>query len=108
MASALFNEMHRSFSVLSDSQGAAPEQLYTTFIEPMHAWCEKSSHFEAICQDHGFFEGNYVRALQKMVNLFNEMLLAFEITNQPEWVNCIQACKETFVHGILLVESIYI
>jgi superfamily II RNA helicase len=108
MASALFNEMHRSFSVLSDSQGAAPEQLYTTFIEPMHAWCEKSSHFEEICQDHGFFEGNYVRALQKMVNLFNEMLLAFEITNQPEWVNCIQACKETFVHGILLVESIYI
>lgn len=109
MSSALFSEMHRSFGVFSDSQGsAAPDQLYTTFIGPMHSWSLKEEHFEAICLNNGFFEGNFVRALQKMVNLFNELLVAFEITNQPEWVNCIQMCKESFVHGILLVESIYI
>jgi superfamily II RNA helicase len=109
MAAALFSEMHRSYSVLSDCDGtAAPEQLFTTFLEPMHLWAQRSEHFEAICLNHGFFEGNFVRALQKMVNLFNELLLAFEITNQPEWVNCIQTCKEAFVHGILLIESIYI
>lgn len=109
LAAALFHEMHRSYAVLSECDGgSAPEQLYTTFVEPMHAWAEKSEHFEAICLNHGFFEGNFVRALQKMVNLFNELLLALEITNQPEWVNCIQTAKENFVHGILLIESIYI
>ena len=91
MAAGLFAEMHKSFSVFSDSQGnAAPEVLYTTFIAPMHAWSEKTEHFEEICLNNGFFEGNFVRALQKMVNLFNELLMAFEITNEPEWVNCIQ------------------
>jgi hypothetical protein len=43
-----------------------------------------------------------------MVNLFNELLVAFEITNQPEWVNCVQRAKEEFTYGILLVDSIYV
>jgi hypothetical protein len=121
----------------------------------MYIWASKmeGGHFEQICLDYGFFEGNFVRCLQRMVNLFNELLLAFEVrafifyyiiifnyiffflnyvyvciyvyfyfhfhshmnflllmqlTNWPEWVNCVQRCKEEFEYGILLVGSIYI
>ena len=110
IATTLFNEMHLNYTIFSESNNnsTTSEQLYTTFIYPIYTWCTKTQNFEEICLENGFFEGNFVRALQKMVNLFNELLLAFEITNQLEWINCIQTCKETFIHSILLVESIYI
>ena len=114
LAESLFNDMHKCFKVFSEvrdknNEGPPPpSQLISVFISPALSWIRRDEHFEHICLNHGFFEGNFVRALQRMVNLFNELLVAFEITNQPEWVNCVQRAREEFTYGILLVDSIYV
>lgn len=132
LAASLFHDMHKSFKVFSevklqdkDNNGrttttgggggttggggpSSPSQLFSIFVGPMLSWVRREEHFEHICLNHGFFEGNFVRALQRIVNLFNELLVAFEITNQPEWVNCVQRAREEFIYGILLVDSIYV
>ena len=114
LAATLFEGMHKRLKVFSEVRDKhhegppPPSQLYSIFVSPILSWIRRDEHFEHICLNHGFFEGNFVRALQRMVNLFNELLVAFEITNQPEWVNCVPRAREDFIYGILLVDSIYV
>jgi superfamily II RNA helicase len=79
----------------------------TRYTVPVSEWCQ-GEHFETICQNHGVFEGNMIRALTKLVNLLDEVRKGFELIQDMEWVQKIDLCKVLIQRDVLVTDSIYL
>jgi len=89
------------------SDGLGEFKLSTKYVDPVWEWCGEA-HFQYVCQQYAIFEGNMVRALQKLVNLIDELKAAFEAINQLDWVVALDKTKALVGRGIINMDSIYI
>jgi superfamily II RNA helicase len=84
-----------------------PYQVSSKYVGPIFNWCT-GDHFQSVCQNYNMFEGNFIRALQKLSNLLDELKSAFEIVQDHVWAQAIEKTKVCVVHDLLKTQSIYL
>jgi superfamily II RNA helicase len=76
-------------------------------IEPMRRWIE-GEHASAICQEHGLFEGNFIRSVMKMANMLDEWLALATYCQHTEQVDKIMEVRQKIIRGAAISDSLYL
>jgi hypothetical protein len=82
-------------------------KISTQLIEPMRRWIE-GENASIICQEHGLFEGNFIRAVMKMSNMLDEVLAMATYCQHTEQVNKIMEVREKMIRDIVISDSLYL
>jgi superfamily II RNA helicase len=82
-------------------------QISTQMIEPMRRWIE-GEHASAICQEHGLFEGNFIRSVMKMANMLDEWLALATYCQHTEQVDKIMEVRQKIIRGAAISDSLYL
>jgi superfamily II RNA helicase len=106
-AVACGEEVHDELVRIGLSDGAGEFKLSTKYVDPVWEWCQ-GAHLQTVCQTYDIFEGNMVRALQKLINLIDELKAAFDAINGVEWANALETTKTLIRRDVLQVDSIYL
>jgi len=81
--------------------------LSTQMIEPMRRWIE-GENASLICQEHGLFEGNFIRSVMKMTNMLDEVLAMATYCQHTEQVDKIMNVRQRMVRDIVISDSLYL
>jgi antiviral helicase SKI2 len=79
----------------------------TQLIEPMRRWIE-GENASIICQEHGLFEGNFIRSIMKMANMLDEWLAMATYCQHTEQVNKIMEVRQKMIRDIVISDSLYL
>lgn len=82
-------------------------QISTQMIEPMRRWIE-GEHASTICQEHGLFEGNFIRSVMKMANMLDEWLALATYCQHTEQVDKIMEVRQKMIRGAAISDSLYL
>jgi antiviral helicase SKI2 len=82
-------------------------KISTQLIEPMRRWIE-GENASIICQEHGLFEGNFIRAVMKMSNMLDEVLAMATYCQHTEQVKKIMEVREKMIRDIVISDSLYL
>jgi antiviral helicase SKI2 len=79
----------------------------TQMIEPMRRWIE-GENASIICQEHGLFEGNFIRSVMKMSNMLDEWLAMATYCQHTEQVDKIMEVRQRIIRDIVISDSLYL
>jgi len=79
----------------------------TQLIDPMRRWIE-GENASIICQEHGLFEGNFIRSIMKMANMLDEWLAMATYCQHTEQVNKIMEVRQKIIRDIVISDSLYL
>ena len=82
-------------------------KISTQMIEPMRRWIE-GENASIICQEHGLFEGNFIRAVMKMTNMLDEWLAMATYCQHTEQINKIMEVRQKMIRDIVISDSLYL
>jgi superfamily II RNA helicase len=82
-------------------------QISTQMIEPMRRWME-GENAAIICQEHGLFEGNFIRSVMKMANMLDEWLALATYCQHTEQVDKIMEVRQRIIRDIVISDSLYL
>lgn len=77
------------------------------YVDPVYEWC-KGAHIQSIAAGYCLFEGNILRALQKLVNLIDELEKGFTLIQRLDWVKALDSVRALVKRDVLNIESIYV
>ena len=103
-------EMAQEYQSLEDKVGSPIQDYWkisTQMIEPMKRWIE-GENASIICQEHGLFEGNFIRSVMKMSNMLDEWLAMATYCQHTEQVNKIMEVRQKIVRDIVISDSLYL
>lgn len=103
-------EMAQEYQSLEDKVGYAVQDYWKTstqMIEPMRRWIE-GENASLICQEHGLFEGNFIRSVMKMSNMLDEWLAMATYCQHTEQVEKIIEVHQKIVRDIVISDSLYL
>jgi superfamily II RNA helicase len=103
-------EMAHKFQRLEDQIGFPVQDYWrisTQMIEPMRRWIE-GENASAICQEHGLFEGNFIRSVMKMANMLDEWLALASYCQHTEQVDKIMEVRQKMIRGAVISDSLYL
>jgi superfamily II RNA helicase len=103
-------EIAYEFQIIEDSTGYPVENYWaisTQMIEPMLRWIE-GENASIICQEHGLFEGNFIRSVMKMSNMLDEWLSMATYCQHTEQIDKILAVREKIIRDIVISDSLYL
>jgi antiviral helicase SKI2 len=81
--------------------------ISTQMIEPMRRWID-GENASIICQEHGLFEGNFIRSIMKMTNMLDEFLAMATYCQHTEQVNKIMEIRQKMIRDIVISDSLYL
>ena len=102
--------MARSYQGIEDQIGYPLQdywQISTQMIEPMRRWVE-GENATIICQEHGLFEGNFIRSVMKMANMLDEWLALATYCQHTEQVDKIMEVRQKMIRGTVISDSLYL
>jgi superfamily II RNA helicase len=102
--------MADEFQQIEDRVGYAVQDYWKTgtqMIEPMRRWIE-GENASIICQEHGLFEGNFIRSVMKMANMLDEWLAMATYCQHTEQVDKIMEVRQKIVRDIVISDSLYL
>jgi superfamily II RNA helicase len=79
----------------------------TQLIDPMRRWIE-GENASIICQEHGLFEGNFIRSIMKMANMLDEWLAMATYCQHTEQVDKIMEVRQKIIRDIVISDSLYL
>jgi superfamily II RNA helicase len=82
-------------------------QISTQMIEPMRRWME-GENAAIICQEHGLFEGNFIRSVMKMANMLDEWLALATYCQHTEQIDKIMEVRQRIIRDIVISDSLYL
>jgi superfamily II RNA helicase len=82
-------------------------KISTQTIEPMRRWIE-GENASVICQEHGLFEGNFIRAVMKMTNMLDEWLAMATYCQHTGQINKIIEVRKKMIRDIVISDSLYL
>jgi len=82
-------------------------QTSTQMIEPMRLWVE-GVNASVICQEHGLFEGNFIRSVMKMANMLDEWLAMATYCQHTEQIDKILEVRGRIIRDIVISDSLYL
>lgn len=103
-------DMAQEYQTLEGSVGYAVQDYWKTstqMIEPMRRWIE-GENASIICQEHGLFEGNFIRSVMKMANMLDEWLAMATYCQHTEQVEKIMEVRQKIVRDIVISDSLYL
>lgn len=96
---------------ITENRLGFPDQDYwktgTQMIEPMRRWIE-GENASIICQEHGLFEGNFIRCVMKMSNMLDEWLSIATYCQHTEQVEKIMEVRQKIIRDIVISDSLYL
>ena len=78
------------------------------YVDPAWEWCQGTVHMQTICGAYGLFEGNVIRAFQKLLSVIDELAVAYEAIQDMVWVQDLGNARAAVARDVLSVSSIYI
>jgi superfamily II RNA helicase len=103
-------EMSQEFQTLEDRIGYPVQDYWnisTQMIEPMRRWID-GENAAIICQEHGLFEGNFIRSVMKMSNMLDEWLAMATYCQHTEQVDKIMEVRQKIIRDIVISDSLYL
>lgn len=103
-------DMAQKYQLLEDRVGYAVQDYWKTgtqMIDPMRRWIE-GENASIICQEHGLFEGNFIRSVMKMANMLDEWLAMATYCQHTEQVDKIMKVRQKIVRDIVISDSLYL
>lgn len=103
-------EMAQEFQTLEDRIGFPVQDYWKTstqMIEPMRRWID-GENASIICQEHGLFEGNFIRSVMKMSNMLDEWLAMATYCQHTEQVDKIMEVRQKIIRDIVISDSLYL
>jgi superfamily II RNA helicase len=103
-------DMARGYQELEDRVGYPVQDYWrisTQMIEPMRRWIE-GENASLICQEHGLFEGNFIRSVMKMANMLDEWLAMATYCQHTEQVDKIMEVRQRIIRDIVISDSLYL
>jgi len=82
-------------------------KISTQLIEPLRRWIE-GDNASVICQEHGLFEGNFIRAVMKMSNMLDEVLAMATYCQHTDQINKIMEVRQKIIRDIVISDSLYL
>ena len=82
-------------------------KISSQLIEPIRRWIE-GENASVICQEHGLFEGNFIRAIMKMSNMLDEVLAMATYCQHTDQVNKIMDVRQKIIRDIVISDSLYL
>jgi superfamily II RNA helicase len=104
------NEISEEYQCLEDKVGYTVQDYWKTstqMIEPMRRWIE-GENASIICQEHGLFEGNFIRSIMKMANMLDELLAMATYCQHTEQVDKIIEVRQKIIRDIVISDSLYL
>lgn len=98
------------FQSIEDKVGYPVQDYWkigTQMIEPMQRWIE-GENASIICQEHGLFEGNFIRSVMKMANMLDELLAMATYCQHTEQINKIMEVRQKIIRDIVISDSLYL
>lgn len=81
--------------------------LNSYWIEPIWRWLE-GADASALCAEYGFFEGNLLRIILKVVNLVEELTVLAQYKQDVALLEKLHGMDSALKHGIATTESLYL
>lgn len=81
--------------------------IHISWVEPIYKWYHGEA-ISSLCEAYGFFEGNFVRILNKMRNLVEEWQVIGTLSNSVVAVEMCQKLDRMFAQEVQCVESLYL
>ncbi len=78
-----------------------------SWVEPVYKWYH-GEPISSLCEQYGFFEGNFVRTLNKVRNLVEEWQVLGTLSNSVGAVEMCQKLDRVFAQEVQCVESLYL
>jgi superfamily II RNA helicase len=103
-------EMAQELQSVEDRVGFPVQDYWKTgtqMIEPMRRWIE-GENASIICQEHGLFEGNFIRCVMKMANMLDEWLAMATYCQHTEQVDKIMEVRQKIIRDIVISDSLYL
>jgi superfamily II RNA helicase len=103
-------EMSQEYQNFEDKIGYPIQDYWKTstqMIEPMRRWIE-GENASLICQEHGLFEGNFIRAIMKMANMLDEWLAMATYCQHTEQIDKIMKVRQSIIRDIVISDSLYL
>lgn len=103
-------EVAQGYQLLEDKFGYGVQDYWKTstqMIEPMRRWIE-GDNASIICQEHGLFEGNFIRSIMKMANMLDEWLAMATYCQHTEQVDKIMTVRQKMIRDIVISDSLYL
>ncbi len=104
------NDIAQEFQSVEDKVGYPVQDYWTIctqMIEPMQRWIE-GENASIICQEHGLFEGNFIRSVMKMANMLDEVLAMATYCQHIEQINKIMDVRQKIIRDIVISDSLYL
>jgi superfamily II RNA helicase len=104
------NDIAQEFQSIEDKVGYPVQDYWiisTQMIEPMQRWIE-GENASIICQEHGLFEGNFIRSIMKMANMLDELLAMATYCQHTEQINKIMEVRQKIIRDIVISDSLYL
>ena len=79
----------------------------TQWMAPMTRWI-RGEHASAICADSNLFEGNFLRAIMKLIHTLDEVQTIAVYCQHTEYVDLITAIRPAVLRDVALSESLYV
>ena len=68
----------------------------------------RGTHASAICAEFNLFEGNFLRAIMKLVHTLDEVQTIAVYCQHTEYVDLITAIRPAVLRDVALSESLYV
>ena len=82
-------------------------KISTQLIEPLRRWID-GENASVICQEHGLFEGNFIRSVMKMSNMLDEVLAMATYCQHTDQINKIMDVRQKLIRDIVISDSLYL
>lgn len=82
--------------------------MNTYWVEPMTRWVEGTATMTEICTEYGLFEGNFIRAVMKTMNMLDEVSSMATYCQHTEVVDAIMEVKPKMVRDLVISDSLYL
>jgi antiviral helicase SKI2 len=79
----------------------------TQWMAPMARWI-RGEHASAICAEFNLFEGNFLRAVMKLVHILDEVQTIAVYCQHTTYVDLITAIRPAVLRDVALSESLYV
>jgi superfamily II RNA helicase len=100
-----FEEVEKQFPDVGVREGYW--QTTTEMVEPMRRWMEGDAA-ATICEDHGLFEGNFIRAVMKVANMLDECLSLATYCQHTDMVEKIDKIRGSILRDVVTSDSLYL
>lgn len=83
-------------------------EITTYWVEPMTQWVEGTATMTEICTTYGLFEGNFIRAVMKTMNMLDEVSAMATYCQHTETVEAILEVKPRMIRDLVVSDSLYL